>query len=69
MANRIGPSTRNEETHYEKKKALPLSHQYYGDELAGDFENVTHQSNPRKDKRRVNDVPIMQCQDVETERR
>jgi hypothetical protein len=41
-----------------KKEHCNYRTQYYGGELAGDFENVMHQSNPRKDKQ-VNDVPVI----------
>ena len=47
---------------------MSLSHLVLWSELAGDLENETHQSSPRKDKR-VDDVPVMECQDAETERR
>ena len=53
---KIGPWTRNGETQQQQKqKELPLSHR---GELAGDFENATHQSNPGKN-RRVYGVPVM----------
>jgi hypothetical protein len=35
--------------------------------LGGDFENAMHQNNLRKGKQ-VGDVPVMECQDAETER-
>jgi len=36
---------------------MSLSHLVLWSESAGDLENETHQSNPRKDKR-VDDVPV-----------
>jgi len=41
-----------------KKRALSLSHLVLWRRFGSDFENVTHQTNQRKDKR-VDDIPVM----------